>query len=84
MTLLILPKNQIPKKLKFKILDAAGQFNNQFKSSGIAYFEVKGFKSGIKIQNATVTAKVTDSNGQSKTVVFTEKNGAYKGNTNGI
>lgn len=68
--------------MKTKISDVAGNYKDTFKPNGIAYFEVEGFSNGQKITNATVTAKIKDSTGTTKTVTFTESNGIYKGNTN--
>ena len=68
--------------LKFKITDKSGNRKDVFKPNGVAYFEIEGFSSGQKIKNATVTAKVTDPQGNKKTVTFIESSGVYKGNTN--
>ena len=69
--------------LKFKIADQSGNQKYTFKPNGIAYFQVEGFSNGQKISNATVTARVKDSTGTTKTVTFTESTtGLYKGNTN--
>ncbi len=69
--------------MSFKITDSEGEEHvDVFKPDDIVYFEVQGTSQGQNIRNASVTATVTEPSGAQKTVLFSEENGIYFGDTN--